>query len=189
MNGERDPRDAGGKDDADRCTVGDDYTPAALAAEADSPAPAIRRDPAEGHLEPVAGDVGVWAAGITGDGRDHAEDVPSRRDCHESRVVDETSLALHHYCDRLPYGRGLIAGGDRNLELGKRGGAQNERHNSAGGKSLHAASTPQLVRSFHATRVTAEARPRDRLKLSRQTRLGCATVLSLEPRSEVIPTV
>jgi hypothetical protein len=136
MNGERDPRDAGGKDDADRCTVGDDYTPAALAAEADSPAPAIRRDPAEGHLEPVAGDVGVWAAGITGDGRDHAEDVPSRRDCHESRVVVETSHALHHYCDRLPYGRGLIAGGDEIWNL-----ANAEAHRTS-------ATTPLAARAF-----------------------------------------
>jgi hypothetical protein len=53
MNGERDPRDAGGKDDADRCTVGEDHTPAALAPEADSPAPAIRRDPAEGTSNPL----------------------------------------------------------------------------------------------------------------------------------------
>ena len=80
MNGERELRGASGNDDADARTVRDDYAPAASAREARCPAPAIRCDPNERHLEPVSGDVRIWTAGITRDGRDDAEDVSPRRD-------------------------------------------------------------------------------------------------------------
>jgi len=45
MNGQREPRDAGGDDDADWRTVRDDYAPVAGAPEARCSAPAVRRDP------------------------------------------------------------------------------------------------------------------------------------------------
>ena len=85
-NGDGQPRDSSGSDDAGRCPVRDDYAPAPGAPKAHCPAPAIRCDSEEGDFKPVAGDVGVWAAGVAGDGRDDAEDVPSGRDRNESQV-------------------------------------------------------------------------------------------------------
>ena len=80
VNGEREPGDASGNDNADWRPVRDNYAPEAGAPEAHRPPPTIRRHPDKRHLEPVAGDVGVWAAGVTSDGRDDAEDVSPRHE-------------------------------------------------------------------------------------------------------------
>jgi hypothetical protein len=107
------------------------------------------------HLKAVAGDVGVWAAGVTSDGGDYAEDVSPGSDRDEPQVVIELSLAPYDYRHSLPYGRCRVGGCDRDLELGQRGCTQNECNGPDGGKSLHAPSTPQGLRSVHKAIVSA----------------------------------
>jgi hypothetical protein len=123
MNGEREPRDTGRNHDAGWRFVWHDNAPTSCAPEARDSTPGMRRDPNKMYLEPVTSDVRVGVAGIAGDRRDDTEDVSPGCDGDESQVETESLLAPHGDRDSLPCGWGRVAGGDRDAELGRRGGA------------------------------------------------------------------
>ena len=153
-NRDRQSRDPGWNDDADRRTVRDDNAPAPGCPKPHCPPPPIRCDPEEGDFKAVTSNVRVRPAGVARDGRDDAKDIPPGCHRNESQVVVELPLAADGERHWLSDGGSPVARSDRDLELRHRRGTQDERESRSGNKSLHAAPTPRVRDRFHATIVT-----------------------------------